>query len=179
MVTKNTGQYIQFMKFDVDPSGNVFVALMDVLFDLSDYFYLVIRNEIDGIERAIKVIEQLSGYRIAERDQRSWGGTLLGYGATPATVFYYKSCEYTKKLFLSNSNSLYEWILPSKPEDPSFVRDGKYLMISTTHERLGFLNYAHPVLRERMCGVLNLPMEPCEVLEHNQYVADNCRVFDV
>lgn len=168
--------FIDFIKFSDDPSGNIYIGLIDLLFDIGDYFYLVTRKELDKSRTIDRLFDQLDEYKIAEREQRAWGGTKLDKMALPATIHYFKVCDETKHKFIEYSDSLFKWVSPLLPEDPTFIRDKKYVLITTTHESTGYLNCDMDFIRERVRTIYGLNYEICKVRNIQQFIQEDCSI---
>ncbi|GAB6108954.1 stage III sporulation protein AH [Fusibacter bizertensis] len=114
-----------------------FNILLQILFDNSDEFILISREDIIKNANQEIVLNQLSPYLIDIRKQFSWANTELYIeeNTIPATVYYYKSTSEALKIIINSTNGLFDWVQPNFPEDLSFRYKGKYIFTSTTHEK--------------------------------------------
>lgn len=115
-----------------NPTGKTYEQLIQVLCEYADTFYFITRKELQYDEQ---VLAQFRPYVIQTYQSKSWAGTVTQ--GPPATIYIMKANENTCKLLQQLSNSLFDWVSPRLPEDLTFLKDGRDVFSSTTHEKMG------------------------------------------
>lgn len=116
-----------------------FETLLSFAATRASTFSLVVRDPAVLDDHAKRVLDDLSPYKAHEADVSEWPGTRL-VGNT-ARLVHYRVADESIQLLRSASESLYEWVVPSLPEDLCFYRpDGAVLLGSISHEAAAFLD---------------------------------------
>lgn len=121
----------------VEPSGEVYRALLAFAEQTGSLFSLVWRDQFDFSEPAYAVEQALAPELVSSTSTDSWPGTrLLGH---KATVNLYKMSPSALKV-LAAPGRLYAWKAPNYPEDLAFyAAPGCPWLGSIAHERDAFL----------------------------------------
>nr|BAA31538.1 stage III sporulation protein AH [Bacillus sp.] [Bacillus sp. (in: firmicutes)] len=126
------------LSIERNPKNKVYDELIDLCFEVCDEFHLVIRTDmgfIGDLPDTLKVFND--SFKIMKKESE-WASTMLGDEAT-ADVYYFKTDEHAKEIVKSKTKSLFDWIMPSLPEDLSFFKDGEVWMATSSHEKECFL----------------------------------------
>lgn len=121
-----------------NPKDKVFEDLIDLAFEISDEFILVVREDIGVSDNLKQVLEQLKPSLKVVKEQFEWPGTTYS-GEKPVLVYYYHINNHTKEILKKASNSLYDWIQPKLPEDLSFLKNNKAWLTNTPHENESYI----------------------------------------
>ncbi|MBM7836993.1 hypothetical protein JOC54_000224 [Alkalihalobacillus xiaoxiensis] len=148
--------------FDIvqEPKGEIYSELLDVLFEVSDRFELILRNDMLGknkkkaIDSYELILAKLAPYLIEMNEKSEWASNRLVGGAT-AFVYEYKATEEAKLVIKQLSDSLYQWIMPKLPEDLSFYKNGRVVIAVSSHEEFATLFPDHTHNAERTLRKLN------------------------
>lgn len=148
--------------FDIsqEPKGKIYSELLDVLFEVSDRFELVLRKDMmrRNRKKAMKTFEpllvKLDPHLIKMSEKSEWASNRLGDGAT-AFVYEYRATDEAKSVIKQLSDSLYQWIMPKLPEDLSFYKNGEVVIAVSSHEEFATLFPDHTHNAERTLRKIN------------------------
>jgi len=127
------------MFIESEPKDKVYRDLIDLAFDICDEFLLVVRNDLFFNQNVDYLLEKLKPSLIKTKDVYQWPGTILA-GGKPAKIYYYKADNNVKTTIKIATNSLYSWVQPDLPEDLSFIKNGEYWLVTTSHEFESYIN---------------------------------------
>lgn len=115
-----------------DVKGAKYSALMKSLFSNCDTISCIVREQ----EESERYFEEIQYMLLEEKFVTEWPLT-----KTLAPVLQYTfPCNFTtQQFFIARQPSLYSWILP-EPEDLSFMKDGKVIFATCTHEQLVYID---------------------------------------
>jgi hypothetical protein len=116
-----------------NPKKDVYKKLIDVAFEICDTFHLVLRKDMGPLNKCLPILKMLESSLIVMKEESEWASTILGDGQT-AKVYYYRTDTNASKIIREVSNSLYDWVHPSFPEDLSFFKEGKEWLVTISHE---------------------------------------------
>jgi len=121
---------IEIIKHDKE----AYEALLNLAMNKCDTAQLVVRNDVMKETSVMAFTEKINQYLIKADLQNEWAGTRLGDGHTALVMHYNVSGEIIR-IFKEYANSFFEWVQPSLPEDLSFFKDGREMLINTAHEK--------------------------------------------
>jgi hypothetical protein len=121
----------------VEPSGDVYRALLAFAEQTGSLFSLVWRAQFDFSEPAYAVDQALASELVSSTSTDSWPGTrLLGH---QATVNLYKLSP-SALTVLASPGRLFGWTVPDYPEDLAFyAAPGRPWLGSIAHEQDAFV----------------------------------------
>ncbi len=121
----------------VEPSGDVYRALLAFAGQTESLFSLVWRDQLDFLEQAYAVDQALASELVSSTSTESWPGTrLLGH---KATVNLYRVSPSALKV-LAAPGRLFGWRVPNNPEDLAFyAAPGRPWLGSIAHEQDAFV----------------------------------------
>ncbi|WHY98156.1 stage III sporulation protein AH [Peribacillus simplex] len=122
------------LSIERNPKNRVYLELLVLCFDVCDEFHLVVRNNMGSIRGLEEIINKLKVSLIEMRCESTWGSTTLGDNQT-ANVYYFHADENAKKIIKLITKSIYQWGMPSLPEDLSFFKQGKVWLATSSHEK--------------------------------------------
>ncbi|GAF11157.1 hypothetical protein JCM19046_1657 [Bacillus sp. JCM 19046] len=143
-----------------EPKGEIYSKLLDVLFEVSDRFELILRNDMMGKNKQKAmgsyepILAKLAPYLIEINEKSEWASNRLSRGAT-AFVYEYRATDEAKLVIKQLSDSLYQWIMPKLPEDLSFYKNGRVVIAVSSHEEFATLFPDHTHHSERTLRKLN------------------------
>jgi hypothetical protein len=118
----------------VEPSGELYTALLDYALLECKYFILVTEERDKQLNiRGKKILAELSRYMYRREVKSEWPGTVLLSGTAVVITYYYvqESAEILKK----NATSLYQWQIPDLPDDLCLLReDESPWLVTIAHE---------------------------------------------
>lgn len=115
-----------------NPKDNTYRELIDLAFDISDTFILIMRQDIFFNQNADYLLEELKSSLKEVKEQYEWPGIISA--GKPAKVYYYNTDINARIIIKAVTNSLHSWVQPDLPEDLSFIKNGKPWLINTSHE---------------------------------------------
>lgn len=124
----------KMLSIERNPKNRVYLELLVLCFDVCDEFHLVVRNNMGSIRGLEEIINKLKVSLIEMRCESTWGSTTLGDNQT-ANVYYFHADENAKKIIKLITKSIYQWGMPSLPEDLSFFKQGKVWLATSSHEK--------------------------------------------
>lgn len=116
-----------------DPKAQTYKKLLDIAFEYSDSFILVINKDLDTSKNLINVMNKLKNSLIEMKEESEWPSTKLWKDNT-AYIYYYKTTSNAKEILENECNSLFGWLQPELPEDLCFFKDKKCWMATCSHE---------------------------------------------
>lgn len=120
-----------------EPVGSTYKQLISLAFNICDEFILVKRDQLELTETTEILIEELKPYVKTEKKQEEWPGTrLLGHHAD---VYYFDCKPELEELLINKANGLYQWRHPELLEDLCFFKNNAVWLMTTAHEKLGFI----------------------------------------
>jgi hypothetical protein len=124
----------KMLSIERNPKNRVYLELLVLCFDVCDEFHLVVRNNMGSIRGLEEIINKLKVLLIEMRCESTWASTTLGDNQT-ANVYYFHADENAKKIIKLITKSIYQWGMPSLPEDLSFFKQGKVWLATSSHEK--------------------------------------------
>lgn len=124
----------KMLSIERNPKNRVYLELLVLCFDVCDEFHLVVRNNMGSIRGLEEIINKLKVSLIEMRCESTWASTTLGDNQT-ANVYYFHADENAKKIIKLITKSIYQWGMPSLPEDLSFFKQGKVWLATSSHEK--------------------------------------------
>ncbi len=124
----------KMLSIERNPKNRVYLELLVLCFDVCDEFHLVVRNNMGSIRGLEEIINKLKVLLIEMRCKSTWASTTLGDNQT-ANVYYFHADENAKKIIKLITKSIYQWGMPSLPEDLSFFKQGKVWLATSSHEK--------------------------------------------
>ncbi|MFE4707203.1 stage III sporulation protein AH [Peribacillus simplex] len=122
------------LSIERNPKNRVYLELLVLCFDVCDEFHLVVRNNMGSKRGLEEIINKLKVSLIEMRCESTWASTTLGDNQT-ANVYYFHADENAKKIIKLITKSIYQWGMPSLPEDLSFFKQGKVWLATSSHEK--------------------------------------------
>ncbi|WP_347941237.1 stage III sporulation protein AH [Peribacillus simplex] len=122
------------LSIERNPKNRVYLELLVLCFDVCDEFHLFVRNNMGSIQGLEEIINKLKVLLIEMRCESTWASTTLGDNQT-ANVYYFHADENAKKIIKLITKSIYQWGMPSLPEDLSFFKQGKVWLATSSHEK--------------------------------------------
>ena len=114
-----------------EPRGKTYQAMLMFAQKKCPYFLLVERPGIPRIgSDGSAVLQALGRFLIEKSESREWPGTVL-LGKRMATISTFKFTDESTRELLNATTGLYEWQLPSRPEDLCLLRPDKSPWLTT------------------------------------------------
>lgn len=125
--------------FRQEPTGTVYSQLVLFCVTLADRFLLVERDpECPADDRLSGILDDLRPHLLETRLAKEWPGTRLL--ADEARLYWFRADSSLAGKLCALQPGLFDWVHPSAPEDPCFLRpDGEALLITISHERDAYL----------------------------------------
>lgn len=137
-----------------NPTGQVYLDLLDLAFEVCDEFMFIVRCTPSPInQNALKLIKELEPYLKWLSKENGWIGTLC---SDYAMVHYYYTNDATKEIIKRYSSSLHEWRHPNLSEDLSFVKDNNTWLSNTSHEYTSCIYTTDKTEIARITSILGL-----------------------
>ncbi len=149
------------LSINKNPKSKVFHDLIDVCFEVCDEFHLVIRTDmgiIGDLPDTLKVFKD--SFKVMKKESE-WASTILGDGFT-ADVYYFKADEHAKTILKNMADSLFEFEMPSLPEDLSFFKNGEVWMATSSHEKQCFI---YPQNQDETAEIMSIEGLVVKVME--------------
>jgi hypothetical protein len=120
------------------PCDETYRGFLRFSLEICDRALLVMRDP-DGIgSEAKEVLGALNPFLLRASDEGQWPGTSLS--TATARVFRYALNGESVKILESSVHGLFDWRLPTRPEDLSLLRGDTPWLTSVSHERIAFLD---------------------------------------
>ncbi|MDA1324473.1 MAG: hypothetical protein O3C34_06990 [Proteobacteria bacterium] len=117
-----------------EPRGKIYQALLMYAQKKCPYFLLVEPPGAGVDSEGTAVLLSLVQFLVEEKATKEWPGT-IHLGNREATAFTFNFTPESLGLLLDATNGLYEWRLPSRPENLSLLRpDRSPWLTSIAHE---------------------------------------------
>lgn len=130
-----------------NPSGDAYRQLIDVAFDKSERFHLVVRKEFALSDRAKQLLDDLKPSLMKKVTSSEWASTVLVEGT--ADVYYYKADQHAHDVLQRAANTLYDWQQPDLPEDVAFFKaQGEAWLAASSREAHCHLTITHEELQQ-------------------------------
>lgn len=128
-----------------NPSGDAYRALIKILIEQSDSFYVVTRGE---LQYEPEPIELLVPYAKDIHKTKQWGQSKTKGKA--ATLYEFPATKEMRHLLVHLADSLFDWVAPGLPEDLTFLRDGQIIFTSIAHEGIAEWQEDIPELHNKL-----------------------------
>jgi len=129
----------------------VYEALLDYVKDVCDSLHLVVRDDLDKSPSVEAFIEKARPHLIQEKRQNQWPGTSL-CGNHTARVLYYRLTDTLINEISSQATSFFDWLHPALPEDLTFYKGEREVLITTAHEKELYILIQNP---DEITGLLD------------------------
>lgn len=141
-----------------NPSGDAYRRLIDLAFEKSERFHLVVRKDLSLSDRAKQVLNDLEPSLMRKVESSEWASTLLVSGT--AYVHYYKADEHAYDVLQQAADALYDWQQPELPEDLAFFKaQGEAWFAASSHEAHCHLTITHEELQQFVDKIPTLTFE--------------------
>ncbi|WP_245583006.1 hypothetical protein [Paenibacillus daejeonensis] len=93
----------------------------------------------------------LQPYVNTVKKQEYWPGTqLVGHYAD---VYYIACHPEVEAILQASTDRLYQWIMPSLPEDICFFKKSEPWLVTVAHEQIGIINTDDPIEIDRIRAI--------------------------
>lgn len=121
-----------------EPRGTTYRKLLSAALVRCDHVLLVVRKTIALGSSGTSLLDRLEQHLISRADQNEWPGTRLS--DSTAQVLRYRLTPDSLTVLAEESEGLFAWCQPERPEDPCFMRaDATPWLYTVSHEREAFL----------------------------------------
>ena len=139
----------QTYDIETEPRGDVLTSLLAFCASRSTTALLVIREKDWLNNTARRVLSELEPHLLSKEESSEWPGTRLL--SETATVLRYSVTPGFVSVLRNQTDALYQWQQPERPEDLCFLRqDGTTLLVTITHESDAYLELEEDEYREIM-----------------------------
>lgn len=156
---KNNITYMPYFDITTEPVNNVYEELLALLFDTSDSFILVEREDVVKKNEFYNCFNLLYEFQYDIKYQNVFAGTEIMEDTQKAKVYYYRSDKKAKNILLNLSNKLYSWVQPELPEDLSFIFKDSYTLVTTSHEQTSGIYINEMITIEKINSIVGLKGE--------------------
>lgn len=116
-----------------NPTGEAYAQLIDLAFQKSARFHLVVRDELNLSDRAKQVLADLEPSLMRKVASSEWASTVLNEGT--ADVYYYVADDHAHDVLKKAATALYDWQQPALPEDLAFFKErGEAWLATSSHD---------------------------------------------
>lgn len=141
-----------------NPSGDAYHKLIDLAFEKSERFHLVVRKELALSDRAEQLLSDLEPSLMKKVESSEWASTLLLNNT--AYVYYYKADQHAHDILQQAANTLYDWQQPALPEDLAFFKaQGEAWLAASSHEEHCHLTITHEELQQFVDNIPTLTFD--------------------
>jgi len=139
----------QTYDIETEPRRDMLTSLLAFCGARSTTALLIVREKDWLTDAARRVLSELEPHLLSKTESAEWPGTRLFAGS--ATVLRYLVTPIFVSLLQSQTEGLYQWQQPERPEDLCFLRqDGTPLLVTITHESDAYLELEEDEYREIM-----------------------------